>query len=62
MKSKPRANALQELRELAVRQGYVTYDQVDEKIDHSLDSEAMVSQNGRGLPSSPGAERPLVRE
>jgi len=44
MKSKPRANSLQELRDLAVRQGYVTVDQVDANIDHSLDSEAMVGQ------------------
>jgi RNA polymerase primary sigma factor len=44
MKSKPRTSTLQELKDLAVRQGYVTYDQVDARIDHSLDSEAMVGQ------------------
>ena len=45
MKSKPRTtSALQELKDLAVRQGYVTYEQLDSKIDHSLDSEAMVGQ------------------
>jgi RNA polymerase primary sigma factor len=44
MKAKPKGNSLQELKELAVRQGFVTYDQVDDSIDHSLDSEAMVRQ------------------
>jgi RNA polymerase primary sigma factor len=44
MKSKPRVHSLQELRDLAVRQGFVTVDQVDAKIDHSLDSESMVGQ------------------
>jgi len=43
MKSKPRTSSLLELRDLGVRQGYVTYDQIDAKIDHGLDSEAMIS-------------------
>jgi RNA polymerase primary sigma factor len=44
MKAKPKGNSLQELKELAVRQGFVTYDQVDNSIDHALESEAMVGQ------------------
>jgi RNA polymerase primary sigma factor len=44
MKAKPKGNSLQELKELAVRQGFVTYDQVDNSIDHTLSSEAMVGQ------------------
>ena len=44
MKAKPKGNSLQELKELAVRQGFVTYDQVDNSIDHALESEVMVGQ------------------
>ncbi len=44
MKAKPKGNPLQELKELAVRQGFVTYDQVDSSIDHTLESETMVRQ------------------
>ncbi len=43
-KPKPKAPTLQELRDLAVRQGFVTVDQVDANIDHNLESDAMVRQ------------------
>ena len=44
MKVKTRSNSLQELKDLAVRQGYVTYDQIDARVDKSGDSGFMVDQ------------------
>lgn len=44
MKVKTRSNSLQELKDLAVRQGYVTYDQIDARVDKSGDSVFMVEQ------------------
>ena len=44
MKVKTRSNSLQELKDLAVRQGYVTYDQIDARVDKSGDSSFMVDQ------------------
>ena len=44
MKTKSRPHALQDLKELAVRQGFVTYEQIDARIDKALDSEAMIGQ------------------
>ncbi len=44
MKVKTRTNSLQELKDLAVRQGYVTYDQIDARVDKSNDSGHMVDQ------------------
>ena len=38
MKTKSRPHALQDLKDLAVRQGFVTYDQIDARIDKALDS------------------------
>lgn len=44
MKSKVRTKSLHELKELAARQGYVTYDQIDDKLDHLASSTDMVKQ------------------
>jgi len=43
-KPKSRPNSLQELKDLAVRQGYVTYDQIDARIDKSPSKGTMIDQ------------------
>jgi RNA polymerase primary sigma factor len=44
MKPKSRPSPLQELKDLAVRQGYVTYDQIDARIDKTQKSDGMIDQ------------------